>query len=409
MLHDRMASIALLSDTALLARLPLLVQAENGATADVVEHLVEVERRRLYLEQATASLCKYCEERLGYSENAALKRARVAKLVLRVPRALEELRRGAIHLTGLFLLERHLTDENAEALFSEARGKSRRALERFIASRFPRPDVLPKIQALGPSSAGNGAGSGPDTASGPNSSLGCPGTGCSPRPRIEPLSAERYRIEFSASAEFRAKLEQARELLSHAVPSGDLAVILERALDELLEGEMKRRLGAGKPRKRRKLQPESRHIPVEIARRIWERDGGQCTFEDAAGRRCSERRFLTIEHRVPFALKGPPTVDNLCLLCSAHQSHTARQVFGEAFIEAKRAARAKPKKPATAEDCPKPDVFDKVLGALCRMGFRKSQAAPVMARLRGEHVKPEFEPLIRAALDLLTPPARSYA
>jgi hypothetical protein len=50
-----------------------------------------------------------------------------------------------------------------------------------------------------------------------------------------------------------------------------------------------------------------------------------------------------------------------------------------------------------------------VLGALCRMGFRKSQAAPVMARLRGEHVKPELEPLIRAALDLLTPPARSYA
>ena len=84
-------------------------------------------------------------------------------------------------------------------------------------------------------------------------------------------------------------------------------------------------------------------------------------------------------------------------------------MFGEAFIEAKRAARSKRKQPATAEDSSRPDVFDKVLGALCRMGFRKSQVAPVMARLRGEPVEPEFEPLIRAALELLPPPARAYS
>ena len=63
MLDQPMASIALLSDIDLLARLPLLVHAEYEATADVIEHLVEVERRRLYLEQATSSLYKYV--RLG--------------------------------------------------------------------------------------------------------------------------------------------------------------------------------------------------------------------------------------------------------------------------------------------------------------------------------------------------------
>ena len=82
-----MPPISLLSNTELLIRLPLLVLAERAASADVVEHLVEVERRRLYLEQACSSLGTYCQERLKYAEHAALKRARVAKLALRFPRA----------------------------------------------------------------------------------------------------------------------------------------------------------------------------------------------------------------------------------------------------------------------------------------------------------------------------------
>src|SRR5688572_11389488 len=144
-----MGNLSLLSDGELLTRLPKLVRAERTASADVVEHLVEVERRRLYLEQACSSLNAYCRQRLGYSEDEATKRARVAKLALRWPRALDELRSGAIHLTGLFLLSSHVTDENAEELFAEARGKSRGELELLLACQFPRPDVARKAQALG--------------------------------------------------------------------------------------------------------------------------------------------------------------------------------------------------------------------------------------------------------------------
>src|SRR5215471_1317463 len=134
-----MPALSVLSDADLLASVAASVQAERIASADVVEHLVEVERRRLYLEQACSSLYTYCRERLGYSEDAALKRARVARLALRLPRVLDELRSGAIHLTGLFLLERYLNDENAEELLVLARGTSRRELEKVLAIQFPRP------------------------------------------------------------------------------------------------------------------------------------------------------------------------------------------------------------------------------------------------------------------------------
>jgi hypothetical protein len=51
-----MSRLSTLSDVELVARLPALVEAERHAMADVIEHLVEVERRRLYLEHATSSL-----------------------------------------------------------------------------------------------------------------------------------------------------------------------------------------------------------------------------------------------------------------------------------------------------------------------------------------------------------------
>jgi len=58
---------------------------------------------------------------------------------------------------------------------------------------------------------------------------------------VEPLSPERYRVQFTADAELKQKLELARDLLRHAVPNGDLPTIIGRALDLLLERTLRRR------------------------------------------------------------------------------------------------------------------------------------------------------------------------
>ena len=135
-----MASLSSVSDSDLLARMPVLVLAERAAVAEVIEHLMEIDRRRLYLDQACSSLQRYCMERLGYSEDGAMRRMRVARVAQKLPIVLEELRSGAIHLTGLFVLSAHLTEDNAEALLSAARGQSRREIEKLLARWFPRPD-----------------------------------------------------------------------------------------------------------------------------------------------------------------------------------------------------------------------------------------------------------------------------
>jgi len=68
-------------------------------------------------------------------------------------------------------------------------------------------------------------------------------------------------------------------------------------------------------------------------RAVWARDESQCSFVDGEGRRCAERRSLTLEHRTPFALGGPATRANLCLHCSAHNLENVRQVFREPHID----------------------------------------------------------------------------
>ncbi|MFZ5892862.1 MAG: HNH endonuclease [Myxococcota bacterium] len=298
-----------LSNAELLARMPVLASGERGATADVIEHLMEIDRRKLYLGQACSSLSAYCRERLDYSEDEAGKRVRVTRLARDVPQVLDELRGGHIHLTGLFLLAPHVTRENADELLGEARGKSRRQIERLLAAHFPRPNVEESVTPTG-------------TARGAD--------------RLKPLSASAVLVQFTASSEFYAKIERARELLSHSIPGGELAAVLERAVEELIQREEKHRLGAGVPRKRRPLKEGSRHVPVEVARAVWERDGAQCSFIDAEGRRCTERRFITIEHKVPFARGGAPTLENLCLLCSPHNSYTAELAFGAEHIDRKQ-------------------------------------------------------------------------
>lgn len=186
-----MSSLRSLSDAALVERLPSLVQAERHAMADLIEHLVEVQRRRLYLTSA-ATLYRYCIKVLGYDEHAALKRHRVANLALRLPQVLDELRAGNIHLTGLFLLSTYLRDDNADQLLREARRKSRRQLEELIARWFPRPDVPPGLE--------------PVASSRPT----CSGAGEIGYTRLEPLSPTRLRVELTARAEMYEKVEKAQ-------------------------------------------------------------------------------------------------------------------------------------------------------------------------------------------------------
>ena len=55
-----MTELALVSDKELLDRTPRLVLAERDCTADMIQHLMEIDRRRIYLDAACRSRAGRC-------------------------------------------------------------------------------------------------------------------------------------------------------------------------------------------------------------------------------------------------------------------------------------------------------------------------------------------------------------
>ena len=79
-------------------------------------------------------------------------------------------------------------------------------------------------------------------------------------------------------------------------------------------------------------QKSSRSITAAVKHAVKQRDGCQCTFVSKDKRRCAETKNLHFDHKDPFALGGCSTVDNLRLLCPAHNRLEATKVFGAARI-----------------------------------------------------------------------------
>jgi 5-methylcytosine-specific restriction endonuclease McrA len=278
---------------------------------------------------------------------------------------------GRVHLSTLQLLRDQLTDENHEELLTAVSGKGRREVQTLLAVWFPRPDRPSRI---------------------------------SPRASIEPLSECRFRVELTASAELREKIERCCDLMSHANPSRDLAVVMERAIDLLLVDLEKKRLGAttGRGPKTRnsgiaRRPVASGRVSTAVRREVFERDGSRCTFVSEDGRRCDASAFLELDHVHPRAVGGSNDVTNLRVRCRAHNQLWAEQTFGREKVQRLRQKKSN----SNASACRHEDgrrqgeeqsltperrkLFEKVRLALTTMGFRGAEARRAVAEVSKMH------------------------
>jgi len=337
-----LSSVAQLSDQELLARVKRLAAREREATASLLAHLAELDERRLYLAEGTSSLFTYCTQVLHLSEHAAYGRIEAARAGRRFPVILEMLCDGSVNLTTVGLLAAHLTHENHREVLDGARHKSKRQVEELVARLRPQPPVPSSVRKLPAVSRVAAAPTALQDAVANSSPTGDAQAVASPDPSspsprpprvrpavVAPLAPQRYKVQFTASAETYEKLRRAQALLRHQIPDGDPAAIFDRALTALLQDLAKQKLAAtDHPRKSRGAAHGSRHIPAEVKRAVWLRDGGRCAFVGSHGRRCTEEGFLEFHHVAPHAAGGAPTADNIQLRCRAHNGHEADLYFG---------------------------------------------------------------------------------
>jgi hypothetical protein len=341
MWNDLLPSLRRLSDAELETCVKELAVRERGATVLLIAHLAELDTRDVHLRAGYGSLFAYCREVLALSEQESYNRIAVARAARRFPMILEMLEGGAVNITTVRLLAPHLTLDNHRAVLEAARGKSKLQVEEIAARLCPMPDVPPLVRKLptpgltarpeqdgasGPPRDGQPAVA-PELPATPMAPL-APQTGVRPS-GVSPLSPDRYRVYVTIGGDTLEKLQLAKAILRHAVPSGDEAAILDRALTALLTDLAQKKFAAtDKPQTPRGTAPGSRHIPAEVKRAVWLRDLGRCAFVSTSGRRCAERGFLEFHHLHPYALGGEATTRNIQLRCRSHNGYEAKACFG---------------------------------------------------------------------------------
>jgi hypothetical protein len=415
-------SLQHLSDAEVLAGTRRLVGRSNLVMAELLGHLAEVEARGIHRTRACSSLYAYCIYELRFSEDEAFRRVAAARLIRRFPALLDALASGELHLTGLLMLGPHLTEANLTEVLARAKHRTKREVARLVRALDPLPPVPARIEPLGPALAraipadptwdgfvqsfcpvrelspgerprdwlpSDNTGSSPfdavDANEEPMTSPALPAparvnpTVPDPAPREcpepESLAPERYKVQFTATAEYVRLVEEAQALLSHAAPRATLDEIHLRALRSFVASLRKQKYATSDVPSRQ-TQPEiaiaplqsqdeaeatelevrpsqedvsvphpcrprrhGRHIPAAVRRAVFNRDGQQCTHVEPGGRRCAETHRLEFHHLEPFAKGGEHTAANLALRCAAHNALAAEDDFGREVIEGAKARR----------------------------------------------------------------------
>ena len=367
-----------LSDPDLVRDLKGLVSKDHTTTAEMLAHLAEVDARKLYLPAAHPSMFSYCVHELGLSEETAFKRIRAARTARQFPAIFEAVADGLLHLSSVVVLASYLTPENADDLLEAASSQSKAGLEQLLAERFPRPDLPTRIEVLSPPLVAQlSPGTFEKETPGESLLASEPVKTSAPPPRLAPLSADKFGLQVTVGKRTHDKLRYAQSLLGHQVPSGDLAQVLDRALDALIHQLERQKFAATRSPRARARQGSSRarHIPAAVKRQVWERDGGQCTFKSGAGHRCPARSRLEFDHIEPVARGGRATADGMRLRCRAHNQYAAECAFGAGFMAEKREA-------ARAQTAAR-EAAAKVIPYLRALGFRADEATHAAALCEG--------------------------
>jgi len=359
----RIESVSHLSDSTLKQELSNLAATDRGTTVRLLVHIAEFDVRKLYLADGYASMYAYSIGELRMSEDIACKRIRAARAARRFPLILQGLADGRLRLSGVVMLAPHLIEATAEELLAAAVDRTNAGIERLLAERFPTPDVPTLIVPLSPAPTVAPADApvaqleqGVETPAVPTAMPASEPSAVRrielqvPRPRVTPTSPGRLALQAPLRQETHDLLREVQDLLGHQVAPGDVDAVLHFALRTAKQKLLERKCAATvQPRRRRPSKADSRHIPAEVRRAVWQRDGGQCAFVSDTGHRCEERKDMQFDHIDPYAKGGEATVGGIRLLCRAHNQYEAERTFGAEFMRRKRQAAAEARTVARAE------------------------------------------------------------
>ena len=266
------STVGALSDPALLRATSTLVRHERHLQGAVIDHLGEIEARRLYLRRGCSSLFDYAVRELGYSDAAAGRRIGAVRLCADQPDARERLRDGSLTLSAAaelqWAFDRQRRRGSIAGIASPAPAGS--APAKAAATEDPAADsglsapadsAAPGSTAAGLAAADSAAAAAPSASDSPaplvldaagRQKLVEDAAGKSarqvrrmladldpelalPADRTRPLGDGRYELKATIDADCQQGLEQLRGLLSHVDPRMTFGQLVGRIVQEALD------------------------------------------------------------------------------------------------------------------------------------------------------------------------------
>ncbi len=248
------STVGALSDRELLRHTSTLVRHERHLQGAVIDHLSEIDARRLYLQRGCSSLFDYAVRELGYSDPAAARRIGAVRLCADQPDARERLRDGSLTLSAAaelqWAFDRQRRREAISGIASSATARATpagSAAENAPATGEPPTDSAP---AAAPSASDPAPPLVLDAAG--RRTLLQEATSKStrqvrrmladldpelavPADRMRPLGDGRYELKAAIDADCQQGLEQLRGLLSHVDPRMTIGQVVGRIVQEALD------------------------------------------------------------------------------------------------------------------------------------------------------------------------------
>lgn len=309
-----------ISNFALDQNLKSLISKERSILTDVLLHIVEVDRRKLYLSLAYPNLFEYLTKHIGYSNGSAQRRIDAARLSHETPEIVIDLENGSLNLSQVSLLQKAIRQTQVESktkvtaqaktqVLSELKNKSIAQSEVLISQAF-------NLQIK-------------------------------ESPSIKHQQNESVRFEVTLSKQQWEKIVYMRELLSNSLPHGSWDQVLEYVAEKVIlqkDKSLKKRSYSKKMNASAVVQstksikgdvPEMpfagsvrKHVERSVLRQIFTRDKC-CQFEDPkSGKKCDSTWQLSLDHIQPVWAGGANSAKNLRILCANHNRQNYRLQAG---------------------------------------------------------------------------------
>ena len=300
---------------------------------DMLKHLQEVERRKLYSKRGYTSLYDYAMKKLKYSGDQAHRRISAMRLLSAIPEIEEKIVDGSLKLTHLtdahtFFRKseqsnlKHTKEEKLEILTqleNTTKNESMKVLYQqeaevrySFAADKSLEDVVERLKGLHPHLSF-------DELMKKICKLAFE--------KLDPIAKAKRTISKAPSISRAKKLNEQYVSTGRAenrIRDVDLILRVDRASEKEIDrdyaGQVTRATRVNQGVVAKSKRP-TRYIPTHLKREVWVKAEGKCES-------CSSRFALEYDHIKPFAMGGTNSRENLRLLCRNCNQRKAIEVYG---------------------------------------------------------------------------------